>query len=130
MEAALPLLRGHRGKRRRSRRRRLGVVAEEFHVAAERNRGNLPARAVPVVEAHELRPEPEREGQHLHARPARDEEMAQLVKEDDNRQDKQEGDDVTHEPMAQRIETMQKNSGIRFPSTRAKGSAPNPLGCL
>src|SRR5690606_41419040 len=34
---------------------------------SERNRRNLPARAVPVVESRKLRPKAQREGQHLHA---------------------------------------------------------------
>ncbi len=38
-----------------------GVVAQEFHIAAERNGGDLPAGTVAVVEAGEFRPEPQRE---------------------------------------------------------------------
>jgi hypothetical protein len=34
--------------------------------------------------------------------------MTELVEENDNGQHEQEGNDVTDEPMAQRIETMQK----------------------
>jgi hypothetical protein len=33
------------------------------------------------------------------------------MEEDDDRQHEQKGNDVTDEPMAQRIETMQKNVG-------------------
>ncbi len=58
VEAAVALLGRHGGERLRRRRRRLAVVAEELDVAAERNRGDLPARAMPVVEAGELRPNP------------------------------------------------------------------------
>ena len=56
--------------------------------------------------------------------------MAELVEENDDGQDEQERNDVTDEPMAQRIETMQKKSDIQFPSTPAEGLAPNLLGCL
>ena len=93
---------------RTSRRRGLRFVAEELHIAAERNRGNLPAGAVAVVEADEFRPEAERERQHFHAGPAGDQEVAELVEEHDDGQHEQEGNDVADEPMAQRIETMQK----------------------
>ena len=44
------------------------LVAEELHIAAERDRGDLPARAVAVVEADEFRTEADRERQHLECR--------------------------------------------------------------
>jgi hypothetical protein len=69
------------------------VVAEEFNIAAKRYRGDLPARAAAVVEADEFRSEPDRECQHAHAAPARDEEMPQLMKEDDDRKIEQERQD-------------------------------------
>ena len=40
------------------------VVAEKFHIAAERHRGDLPAGAIAVVEAGDLRAEADREGEH------------------------------------------------------------------
>ena len=61
---------------------------------------------VAVVEAGEFRPEAEREGQYFYAVPARHQEVAKLVEENDDGQHEQEGNDVADEPMAQRIETM------------------------
>ena len=106
MEAAGVLFRGHAGERLGRRRRGLAIVAEELHIAAERDRRDLPAGAMAVVETGQFRPETERESQHPHARPAGDQEMAELMEENDDGQDEQEGNDVTDEPMAQRIETM------------------------
>ncbi|GCC46231.1 hypothetical protein chiPu_0030606, partial [Chiloscyllium punctatum] len=111
VEAAFTLFRRHGVERLRRRRRRLAVVTEELDVAAERNRRNLPARAVPVVESRKLRPKAQREGQHLHAGPACDQEMAELVKENDDGEDEEEGNDIAEEPMAQRIDTMKKILG-------------------
>src|SRR5437879_7287474 len=55
MEAARPLLLSHAGERfGRGRRRGLRFVAEELHIAAERDRGDLPARFMAVVEADEF----------------------------------------------------------------------------
>jgi hypothetical protein len=55
---------------------------------------------MPVVETGEFRPEAERERQHLHARPAGDQEVAEFMEENDDGQDEQEGDDVTDETVA------------------------------
>ena len=77
------------------------VVAEEFHIAAERNRGDFPARAVAVVEADDFGPETDRKHQHLDAAPARHQEMAKLMKEHDNCQDKQERDQIADEAAAE-----------------------------
>src|SRR6185312_3958136 len=70
------------------------LVAEEFHKAAEGNGGEFPAGAVAVVEADDLRAEADGEGLHLHAAPAGNEEVPELVEEDDDGQDEQEGHDV------------------------------------
>ena len=53
------------------------------------------------------------------------------MEENDNGQDKQKGDDVTDEPMAQGIETMQKKFRHPVPLiAQPAGFAPNHLGCL
>ena len=41
------------------------VVAKELHIAAERDRGNFPARSVPVVEAGDFGTKSDRKHQHL-----------------------------------------------------------------
>ena len=61
VEGAATLFGGQVGERLGRRRRGLGVIAQELHVATERHRGDLPARAMTVVEAGKLRPEAERE---------------------------------------------------------------------
>src|SRR5262249_40958504 len=108
VEAARLLFLGHARERLGRRRRGFGVVAEEFHITAERNRRDPPAGSMPVIEAGEFRTEPEREGQNLHTRPAGDQKMAELVEENDDGEDEQKGNRITDEPMAQRVETMKK----------------------
>src|SRR6266849_974295 len=62
-------------------------VAKEFYIPAQWNGRELPAGAVPVGEAEELAPEPDRKHLNPNAAPSRDQEMAELVKENDDRQD-------------------------------------------
>jgi hypothetical protein len=62
VETAGALFFGHVGEHVSRGRRSLGIVSEELHIAAERNRRDFPARAVAVVETNEFRPEAEREG--------------------------------------------------------------------
>ena len=80
------------------------LVAEEFHIAAERDRGDFPARAVAVVEADDFGPETDRKRQHFDAAPASHQKMAKLMKKHDNCQDKQEGNQVADETAAERAQ--------------------------
>ena len=126
VETAGALFLGHAGERFGRRRRGLALVAEELHIAAERDRRNLPAGAMAVVEADQFRAEAERERQHLHAGPAGDQEVAELMEEYDDGQDEQEGDDVADEPMAQGIETIQtKTRTSDFPQAGPQALSPN-----
>src|SRR5262245_37376548 len=50
--------------------------------------------------------------------------MAELMEEHDDREHEQEGDDVADEPMAQRIETIQKK--VRHPVPLDEGRRPLP----
>src|SRR5689334_8901084 len=52
--------------------------------------------------------------------------MAEFVKEDDDGQDEQEGDRVTDEPMAQRIETVMKNLGHPISLNQSRRPRPQP----
>src|SRR2546423_15568916 len=52
--------------------------------------------------------------------------MAELVEENHDSQHKQEGDDVTDEPMAQRIETMQKKLSHPIPLDAGHWPRPQP----
>src|SRR5881394_3679108 len=52
--------------------------------------------------------------------------MAEFVEEHDDRQDEQEGNDVTDESMAQRIETMQKKLGHSIPLDASQWLRPQP----
>ena len=89
-EALLALLLGHRRQDRGVGHARFVVVAEELDVAPERNEGNLPSGAVAVVEAGHFWTEAHREDQHANAAPAGHQEMAELMKENDDRQREQE----------------------------------------
>ena len=90
MAAAAALVRHARGV----------VVAEEFHIAAERDGRDFPARAVAVVEAGNLGTEADREDQHPDAAPARHQKMAELVEEHDDGQDEQERHHIADEAAA------------------------------
>ena len=81
------------------------VVAKELDVAAERDGRNLPAGAVPVVEADQFRTEADREGQHADAAPAGHQEVAKLVKEHDNRQNEQKRYQIADHAAAERAES-------------------------
>src|ERR1700724_1737620 len=52
--------------------------------------------------------------------------MAELMEENNDREHKQEGDDVTDEPMAQRIETMQKKLGHPISLQQSRRPCPQP----
>ena len=69
-------------------------VAQHLHVAAQRNRAELPARAVPVVAAEQLRPEADREHLDPHAVASRHPVVPELVHEHDDREDEQERDQI------------------------------------
>ena len=70
------------GLQARSVRGAAGIlVAEEFDVAAERNGGDFPARAVAIVKPDDFRAETDGKHQNSHAAQARDQEMAELVEE-------------------------------------------------
>src|SRR4030081_1318002 len=50
--------------------------------------------------------------------------MTELMEEDDDREYKQKGNDVTNKPMAQRIETMQKKLGHWIPLSQSRKPCP------
>ena len=56
--------------------------------------------------------------------------MAKLMKEYNDGQDEQEGDDVADQAMTQRIETIQEKIHNSIPHQRAARPGPNDLGCL
>ena len=72
-------------------------VAGELDIAAERQPADLPARAALVGPAGDLAAEADREGLRLHAEPAADEIMAELVDEDQRPDDEQEAQDRPEE---------------------------------
>jgi hypothetical protein len=80
------------------------LVPEKFHIATERDGGNLPARAVTVIESGDLRAETNRKRQHLDAAPTRHQKVTKLVKENDDRQHKQKRHDIADEAPAERAQ--------------------------
>ena len=99
------------------------VVAEEFHIAAERNRRHLPARAVAVVEADDLGAETDGEREYLDAAAPGDQEMAKLMKKHDNRQDKQERDDIGRQAPRQTRSSRAMMSKCILPSSLPSSAA-------
>ena len=87
-EADLALGRPHFFKLVAVRRARGVFIAVELHIAAERNGGDAPAGAMLVEAVPQLGAESHREGQNPHAAPPRDQEMAELVNEDHDGQNR------------------------------------------
>ena len=67
-------------------------VADELHIAAERQPADLPPRALPVGPAGKLLPEADREGLGRNAEQPGDQIMAELVEEDERPQRADERD--------------------------------------
>ena len=67
-------------------------VADELHVAAEREPGDFPARALLIGPAEQLAAEADREHLGRNLEQTRDEIMAELVKEHERPQRADEGD--------------------------------------
>ena len=112
------------GERRRGQRLRIGhaggiLVALEAHIAAKRDRGELPARAAAVGEAGKLAAEADGEGRDADAAPAGDEEMPHLVHEHDGGQHDQRRDDVAGEDPAE-LEQAFPSSVSRVASGRRR----------
>src|SRR5262245_9672162 len=57
------------------------LVAQECHISAKGNGGNLPSGSIAVGEPEQLRPEADGENQHPDATPTGDQEVAKLVEE-------------------------------------------------
>jgi hypothetical protein len=55
---------------------------------------------MPVVKTGQFWPKAKRERQNLYAGPTGDEEVSEFMKEDNDRKDKQEGNDVADQAMA------------------------------
>src|SRR3982750_3475273 len=108
------------------------LVAEELHVAAERNRRDLPARAVAIVKAEQLGPKSDREGEHAHAAPSRDQKVPELVKENDDRQNEQERNDVAGKPAAPRADMSKERFHLQpqFPTELKINLHESCLKCL
>ncbi len=73
------------------------LVAEESHITAEWNKGKLPAGAVSVGKSGNLRPEADRKSHNADAGPAADQIVAHLVHKNEQRQHKDECDDVVRQ---------------------------------
>ena len=73
-------------------RARCVLVVDEFHVAAERDPGQPPARSFPVVETDNLGSETNRKCFDRNTAPSGHEKMAELVEKYDNGQYEEEAD--------------------------------------
>ena len=93
LERTAALLRRHVGERLRRGLARGVLVIEKLDVAAERDPGEAPARALAVGEAEDLPAEADGERLDRYPAPARDDEVAELVHEHDDAQHEHEGDD-------------------------------------
>ena len=116
MHEALPTLRlVHRRKRRPIGRARRVVVAEEFYITSKRNKRELPAGAMGIVEADQLRTEADREHRHFHAAQPGDQEMTQLVEKHDQGEDEEEGQAAPASNDAESRDVIEKVHDPPFP---------------
>ena len=112
------------------RARRVGV-AVEFDVAADRNGGQTPARAVFVNSRVEFRAEPQGERVYLHPAPPSDQVMAKLVEENDRGHHNDERQDIPPDPRAGGLQFLHKrHSQISESRASSGGACPSwlPIG--
>ena len=79
------------------------LVAEEFHVTAERNGRDFPPRAVAIVKTDQFGAKTDRKHQYPHPAKARDQEMAKLVDEHDKAENEQKGDKIGDDASPKRM---------------------------
>src|SRR5262249_32832604 len=84
------------------------VVAEEFHVTAERYGSDFPSRRPAVVEAEKVGTKTDGEHQDFYATPARNKEMAELVEKYHQRQHEQKRNNPAEHAGAQHVDPRQK----------------------
>src|SRR5581483_1590402 len=87
----------------RVRGARRAVVTKKFDVAAKRDRGDFPARAVPVVEADKFGAETYGKDEDPHTAQPGDQEMAKLMEEDHQAEDEQKRNEIGDNASAQRM---------------------------
>ena len=102
-------------KRRPIGRARRVVVAEEFYITSKRNKRELPAGAMGIVEADQLRAEADREHRHFHAAQPGDQEMTQLVEKHDQGEDEEEGQAAPASNDAESRDVIEKVHDPPFP---------------
>jgi|SRR4029077_16481379 hypothetical protein len=96
MDEAVPaVFLAHRGERRLVGDASRIIVAEELYISSKWNSGELPPGPAPIIEAEELRSEPDGEDHDPDATPARNQEMPELVEEHHEGQDKQKRDEIS-----------------------------------
>ena len=100
LETVLALFRGHAFEGPLTCARCI-LVVDEFHIAAERDPGQPPARSVPVVETDDLGAEADRECLDRDAAPAGHEEVAELVEEHHDGEHEQEGKQIRQHRVAE-----------------------------
>ena len=107
------------GRFRRSRRRRI-------YVAAERNGGDFPARAVTIVKADDFRAKTDGKHQNSDAAQPGDQEMAKLVEEHHKAEDEQERDEIGGNAAPQRMQMRQQIRPHNACLTPPVCPVPNP----
>jgi len=102
------------------------VIPKKLHIAAQRNRRQLPAGSIAVVAADDLGAETHRKSQHLHPAPARHQEMAKLVEEHHHAQSEQNGIIQPVQPPPQSPKLLKTSISDPSPVRPHYGTAPSP----
>ncbi len=98
-----PIVRTHRLEARRIGNAAGVLVAEEFHVAAQRNGGDFPPRAVAIVKADEFGAETDGKHQNPHAAQARNQKVPEFVEKHHKAENEQKRDEVADNAAPQRM---------------------------
>ncbi len=102
------------------------LIAEELYVAAERNGGDFPARAVTIVKPDDFRAETDGKHQNSDATQPGDQEMAKLVEEHHKAEDEQERDEIGGNAAPQRMQMRQQIRPHNACLTPPVCPVPNP----
>jgi len=95
------------------------LVAKELYETAKRDGRDFPAGPVTVVKANDFGAEADRKNQNLHAAPACNQKVSELMEEDDQAEDKKKRNNVAKDAAAKHVQMRQnvRPHDVTSPST-------------
>ena len=83
------------------------VIAKELYETAKRNGGDFPAGSIAIIEANDFGTEADRKHQNLHAAPACNQKVPELMEEDHQAKDEKERNNVAEHAAAKHLQMRQ-----------------------